>query len=91
MIYARYRNQLRSRTFVIDIMNVSKPKRGYTMVNATFHLENAIKKAFRDPSTRPDKVRMTGDPNNLYHSAIQHILVAFVNGLTGGNAAVVAK
>ena len=83
MIYARYRNRERSRAFVIDLMNTPKPKRGYTMVNATFHLENAIKKAFSS-ATPPEKVEINIDRNNMYLRELESTLVTYVKGLSSG-------
>lgn len=80
MIYAEYQNNEITREFTIRFANVELSDPGFKQVNATYHLENAIRKAF-DGQARPDKFLIkVVDPNNHYLKLIAIAFVAFVQG-----------
>lgn len=85
MIYAQYKNNGTDKTFYIEFANTEFPSQqtsdSYKPVNATYHLENAINKAF-DAKDRPEKMNVRiNDPHNHYLKIIAIAFVAYLRGL----------
>ena len=85
MIHAQYQNDETNKTFSIHFANVEIADPGFKAVNATYHLENAINKAF-DGTARPEKVHVKiNDPHNYYLKLIAIAFVAYIRGLGYGH------
>lgn len=81
MIFAEYQNDETNSTFRINFSNVELGTANFKQVNATYHLENAINKAF-DAKERPQKFHLkVADPHNYYLKLIAISFAAFVRGL----------
>ena len=80
MIYAEYQHDEASKVFTIRFSNVQLSDSGFKQVNATYHLENAINKAF--DNIRPDKFKLTiADKHNYYLKLIGIAIAAYIRGL----------
>jgi len=85
MIFSQYQNNDTSKIFTIHFANVEISDVGFKSVNATYHLENAINKAFDGPN-RPEKIHIKiADENNYYLKLIAIAFVAYVRGLGFGH------
>jgi hypothetical protein len=81
MIFAQYKNDETAKLLTIEFSNTALNDAGYKPVNATYHLENAINKAF-DGAVRPEKVNIKiADAHNHYLKVIAIAFVAYVRGL----------
>ena len=84
MIFAEYKNDDAAKTFSISFANVEVKTDGWKHVNATYHLENAVNKAFDE--TRPDKFIVSiADKHNYYLKLIAIAFVAYLRGLGFSN------
>lgn len=87
MIFAQYQNDETAKTFTIVFANTefAPPDAGYKAVNATYHLENAVNKAF-DSAARPEKMHVKiADSHNYYLKLIAIAFVAYLRGLGYGH------
>jgi hypothetical protein len=101
MIYAQYKNDETTKTLAIEFANTEFPEvtpfnspsivggiivnAQFKPVNATYHLENAINKAF-DGKVRPEKVHVKiNDPHNYYLKLIAIAFVAYIRGMGYGH------
>ena len=85
MIFAQYKNDESTKTFSIEFANTEFPLAtgpgSFKPVNATYHLENAINKAF-DGVVRPEKVHIkVNDAHNFYLKVIAIQFTSYVRGL----------
>jgi hypothetical protein len=80
MIHSEYQNDEKARTFTIRFSNTPLGDPGFKAVTATYHLENAINKAF--DNVRPDKFSIeVDDARNHYLKLIAGAFVAYLRGL----------
>lgn len=89
MIFAQYKNDSKDKTFYIEFANTEFPAQqtsdAFKPVNATYHLENAINKAF-DGNPRPEKVHVKiNDAHNYYLKLIAIAFVAYIRGMGYGH------
>lgn len=91
MIFAQYNNNEATKTFSIEFANTEFAQviqvangtvnNSYKPVNATYHLENAINKAF-DGAVRPEKFNVKiNDPHNQYLKLIAIAFVSYIRGM----------
>lgn len=81
MIYAEYRNDETSKLFHIKFANTELSDTDFKPINATYHLENAINKAFDSISRPTTFILEINDPHNYYLKLIAIAFVAYVRGL----------
>lgn len=81
MIYATYKYQddVAPDKFYITFANTQDIWPDYKPVNATFHLENAIKKAISNGKVQEFHIKVA-DPANDYLKILARIIVIFLHG-----------
>lgn len=79
MIYAQYKNAEDSDVFYINIANTNDVWPGYKEITATYHLENAIKKAISGGKVHKFVIKVA-DPKNTYLRTLGNMLVVFLRG-----------
>lgn len=79
MIYTQYKHEDASDVFYINLANTNDIWPGYKAVTATYHLENAIKKAISNGKVKTFQVKVA-DPKNNYLRVLANIVVVFIRG-----------
>lgn len=79
MIYAQYKYQDESDVFYLNIANINDIWPEYKELTATYHMENAIKKAIRDGKVKKFVIKVA-DPKNTYLRSLANMAVVFIRG-----------